>query len=68
MNDYRITYTSETGEESNSYITERTESSARKAFNSSHKGMGFIIQSIELHLMDASRTRRATSRTTSGTA
>lgn len=49
MNDYRITYTSETGEESNDYVTERTESSARKAFNSAHKGMGFTIESVELH-------------------
>lgn len=58
MNDYRITYTSETGEESNSYITERTESSARKAFNSSHKGIGFIIQSIELHRTGTSATKQ----------
>lgn len=58
MNDYRITYTSETGEESNAYITERTESSARKAFNSSHKGMGFTIQSIELHRTGTSATKQ----------
>lgn len=58
MNDYRITYTSETGEESNAYITERTESSARKAFDSSHKGMGFTIQSIELHRTGTSATKQ----------
>ncbi|MDE7244136.1 MAG: hypothetical protein K2O18_09195 [Oscillospiraceae bacterium] len=58
MNDYKITYTSETGEESNAYVTERTESSARKAFSSAHKGMGLTIQSVELHRENTSATKQ----------
>lgn len=58
MNDYRITYTSETGEESNAYVTERTESSARKAFNSAHKGMGLTIQNVELHRENTCATKQ----------
>ena len=58
MNEYRITFASETGETSNIYVTERTEASARKSFNSSHKGMGFTIQEIELHRTDASATKQ----------
>ena len=47
MNEYRITFTSETGESSNLNITERTEAAARKSFNTIHRGMGFTIQSME---------------------
>lgn len=58
MNDYRIAFTSETGEESTGYITERSESSARKAFNANHKGMGFTIQSVELHRENTCATKQ----------
>lgn len=57
MNDYRITYTSETGESSNAYVTERTEAAARKSFNASHKGMGFTIQEVELHRENTCATK-----------
>ena len=58
MNDYRITYTSETGEESNIYVTERSEAAAKKSFLSDHKGMGFTVQSIELHRENTSATKQ----------
>lgn len=58
MNDYRITYTSQSGEESNAYVTERTEASARKFFNSTHKGMGFTIQNVELHRENTCATKQ----------
>lgn len=58
MNDYRITCTSKTGEESNFYITERTEAAARKYFNSTHKDMGLTIQSVELHQENVCATKR----------
>ena len=58
MNDYRITYTSETGEESNIYVTERSEAAAKKSFLSDHKGMGFTVQSIELHRETPSATKQ----------
>lgn len=58
MNDYRITYVSQTGEISNVYITERTETSARKVFNSNHKGAGCTIQSIELHKENTCATKQ----------
>ena len=58
MNDYRITYTSETGEESNAYVTERTETAARKAFSTAHKGMGLTIQNVELHRENACATKQ----------
>ena len=58
MNDYRITYTSETGEESNIYVTERSEEAAKKSFLSDHKGMGFTVQSIELHRENTSATKQ----------
>lgn len=57
MNDYRITYISETGESSNAYVTERTESAARKSFAYAHKGMGLTIQSVELHRENTSATK-----------
>lgn len=58
MNDYRITYTSETGEESNIYVTERSEAAAKKSFLSDHKGMGFTVQSVELHRENTSATKQ----------
>ena len=58
MNEYRITFTSETGESSNLNITERTEAAARKSFNTIHKGMGFTIQSMELIRADAIATKQ----------
>ena len=58
MNDYRITYTSETGEESNIYVTERSEAAAKKSYLSDHKGMGFTVQSIELHRENTSATKQ----------
>ena len=58
MNDYRITYTSETGEESNIYVTERSEAAAKKSFLSDHKGMGFTVQSIELHRENTPATKQ----------
>ena len=58
MNDYRITYTSETGEESNIYVTERSEAAAKKSFLSDHKGMGFTVQSIELRRENTSATKQ----------
>ena len=58
MNDYRITYTSETGEESNTYVTERTENAALKAFGSAHKGMGLTIQNVELHRENTCATKQ----------
>lgn len=58
MNEYRITFTSETGESSNLNITERTEAAARKSFNTIHRGMGFTIQSMELIRADAIATKQ----------
>jgi len=58
MNDYRITYTTETGETSNAYVTERTESAARKSFNASHKGMGFTVQSVDIHRENTCATKQ----------
>lgn len=58
MNDYRITYISETGEESNVHVIERTEFSARKAFSSAHKGMNLTIQNIELYKMCTCATKQ----------
>ncbi len=48
MNDYRIAYTTETGESQYSTTTERTEAAARKYFNAMNRGLGFTITSVEL--------------------
>lgn len=63
MNEYKITYTSEltpAGETGpfTQFVTDRTETAAKKFFNSSAKELGRKFQSIELIRTDAPATKR----------